>query len=73
MSQKIAYDKNLMGSRNGGIYMNYSGGPKNNKEFDFMSVADRIENPKLYGQLILAGGVKIKNMTKKYYSKLNKK
>lgn len=73
MSQKIAYDKNLMGARNGGIYMNYSGGPKNNKEFDFMSVADRIENPKLYGQLILANGVKIKNMTKKYYSKLNKK
>ena len=66
----LAYNKNLMGARNGGIYMNYSGGPKNNVEFDFKSVADRMEDPKLYGQLIMSGGVKVKNMTKKYYAAL---
>jgi len=42
----LAFNKNVMGARNGGIYMNYSGGPKNNKEFDYMSTADRIDNPK---------------------------
>jgi len=69
----LAFNKNVMGARNGGVYMNYSGGPKNNKEFDYMSIADRIEKPnKLYGQLIMAGGIKVKNMTKKYYSKINK-
>ena len=66
----LAYNKNLMGARNGGIYMNYSGGPKNNVVFDFKTVADRMEDTKLYGQLIMSGGVKVKNMTKKYYKKL---
>lgn len=70
----LAYDKNKNGARNGGIYMNYSGGPKNNKEFDYMSVQDRTENPnKLFGKIILKSNIKNKNLTKKYFNKLNKK
>lgn len=72
----LAYNKNLNGARNGGIYLNYSGGPKNNIEFDFMSVTDRMEKPnKLYGELKMMNVSldikKPKNMTKKYYNKLS--
>lgn len=70
----IAYNKNVNGARNGGIYENYSGGPSNNVEFDFRTVEMREKKADMIfdGIKMLNTKKKTKAMTVKYFEKLKK-